>query len=145
MPVKDEQGEVLLPKLQKYLAETDAAPKIAPDMIKEYKKLFRHQNLGNLRNAPTSMVDIYNTATVKLMSPEFIKLYSSEQWNSFKAEKLHKGIVSVVGWARATGSYGKANKAIYDMPTLQFDRDSDFQRKLDEIQKGDYRLAYKNL
>ena len=118
MPHKDEQGEVLLPKLQKYLVETAAAPKIAPGMIKEYKKLFKHENLQNLRNAPTSMVDIYNTATVRLMSADFIKLYSMEQWNSFKAEKSHKGIVSVVGWARATGSYGKANKAIYDMATL---------------------------
>ena len=42
LPHTDEQGEVLLPKLQKHLAETAAAPKIAPDKIKEYKKLFRH-------------------------------------------------------------------------------------------------------
>ena len=90
------------------------------------------------------MVDIYNTATVRLMSADFIKLYSLEPWSHFERKKFHKGIVSVVGWARATRSYGKANKAIYDMPTLQFDRNSDFQIKLDEIQKGNYRLAYKN-
>ena len=44
------------------------------------------------------MVDTYNNAKVVLVSEDFIKKYESEHWNSFKAERSHKGIVSVAGW-----------------------------------------------
>ena len=45
------------------------------------------------------MVDIYSIANVKLVSADTIKQYSDEQWNAFKGENGHKGIVSVAGWA----------------------------------------------
>ena len=76
LPQRDVEGEALLPKLEKHLADNGAAPKIAPDKVQDYKELFREDALGNLRNAPREMVDIYSTAEVKLVSKDFIEQYS---------------------------------------------------------------------
>ena len=64
------------------------------------------------------MVDTYNRAKIKLMTADFIKNYSNEEWSQFKAHNSHKGIVSVAGWAEAKGSHGSTNRALYDMPTM---------------------------
>ena len=93
------------------------------------------------------MVDKYNTATVKLVSADFIKQYSLEKWNAFSGGNRHKGIVSVAGWAETEGD-GKSKqrpKALFDMPTKQFETDKSFQRILDNIYRTkDYRLVYFN-
>ena len=51
LPQKDEKGDQLLPKLDKYLSETGPAPKISKENIESYRELFRHDYLG-MRNAP---------------------------------------------------------------------------------------------
>ena len=99
LPEKDEEGDELLPKLEKYLANNGSAAKIAPDKVSDYKKLFKHKWLGIQGAVDTKMVDIYNTAEVNLVSNDFIEQYSAEPWNLFKGVNAHKGLVSVAGWA----------------------------------------------